>query len=216
MAFIKIIITAVVSYLIGSLNLSRFVTRYIGKTDITKIGSGNAGGTNVARAMGLWWGIGVIALEIIKVVLVAVFAVNIWPCTFTGCLGEKEDLIVAVFVAFFCFIGNLFPLWYKFKGGKGVSAYFALSFLMDWRAFIVFLIIYLIVFILSRYSSLSSLCAVISVPVMSLIACGFYSYFWIPLSMSVIAGILVFVRHRANIKRLLSGTENKLIFKNEK
>lgn len=208
--FLGIIITAVVSYLVGSLNLSRFVTKYIGKTDITKIGSGNAGGTNVARAMGIWWGIGVIALEILKVVLLACFAVYVWPRFLTGTLGEGESSVVSVFVGFFCFLGNLFPIWHGFKGGKGVSAYFAIAFLVDWRVFLVFLATYLVVFILTRYSSLSSLCAVISVPLMTLSFRGFYPYFWIPLSMTVVAGILVFIRHRTNIKRLISGTENKL------
>ena len=213
MDFLRIIVTVVVSYLIGSLNLSRMVTKYIGKTDITKIGSGNAGGTNVARAMGLGWGIAVIALEILKVVAVACFAVYVWPRYFIGVTSRDEAAVVAVAVAFFCFLGNLFPIWYGFKGGKGVSAFFALSFLIDWRGFLVFLAVYLIVFIISRYSSLSSLCAVVSVPVAMLIIRGFYSGFWIPLVLTIIAGTLVFIRHRTNIKRFLSGTENKLDLK---
>lgn len=119
MQYLYLLVPMVLGYLVGSINFSILVTKYIGKFDIHAKGSGNAGGTNVVRTMGAKWGIAVIVAEILKGVVAGMFVRYVFPCDPLG-LGELGPAITGALAVFFCFIGNVFPVFYKFKGAARV------------------------------------------------------------------------------------------------
>lgn len=213
----KILVMAFVGYLAGSINMSLLITKYIGHIDLRTVGSGNVGGTNVARAMGWKWGALVIVLEILKSAAVGFFAKYIWPGDVLG-LGTFEDVevgadLVGMIVCLGVLLGNVFPCFNHFRGGKGVSVSGALLVVLDWRVFLCVFIVFVVVFLLKRIVSLGSICAAIS----SIFSVAFWyygkpCYFWFVALITVMAATVV-IRHRTNIKRLIKGTESQFVFR---
>lgn len=212
MEYLKLLCPIITGYFVGSINFSVIVTKYIGKFDIYSKGSGNAGGTNVARTMGTGWGVAVIAIEILKCVAVGLFAKYIFPVDPLG-LGELGPVITGTIAVFFCLIGNVFPLYSNFRGGKGVATCAGLVVLIDVRIFLVLLLIFLIVLACTRLVSLSSIIAAISLVISIPIAYHNKENWWILFVLiTIMIGILL-VRHRDNIVRLCNGTERKFKIK---
>jgi glycerol-3-phosphate acyltransferase PlsY len=189
-----------VSYFIGSVPTGYLVARIAGGLDIRTIGSGNIGATNVGRAMGRGWAIFVTIMDMLKGALALLV-------TATSASTEPWLLSLAGFAVV---IGHNFPVWLKFRGGKGVAtSYGVVSFLWPWNSFAVALMsgaIWYAVMRTTRYVSLASMTSLLALPV----------FFWMldaPLPFIVVSlalAFFVFYRHRANIERLTRGRENRV------
>lgn len=182
-------------YLLGSVPFGLIFARMAGLGDIRKIGSGNIGATNVLRSGKK----GVAAATLLADMLKGVAAVLI-----AGQFGPDP----AIMSGLGAFIGHCFPIWLKFKGGKGVATYIGVLVALAWQGALVFAVCWLVVAAVTRYSSLSALVAAIAVP----IALFFFGKAQVA-ELFMLLSVLVWIFHRANISRLLAGTEGKIASK---
>ena len=187
-----ILIALAFGYLLGSVPFGLIITRAAGLGDVRKIGSGNIGATNVLRTGNKGLAAATLLLDALKGT-VAVLIAGRWG---------MEAGMAAGFAAF---LGHLFPVWLGFKGGKGVATYLGVLIAFAWQAALVFAATWLAFAFLTRYSSLSALVAAIASP-MALYLLGLPHHALVLAVMSLI----VFVKHRENISRLLSGKESKI------
>ena len=204
----RYIVIFIAGYLVGSINLSVLITKFIGKKDIRAIGSGNAGGTNVARAMGAKWGIAVIILDILKGVLIGLFAKYVFPADFLS-LGRIGPEISGAICVFGVLLGNIFPCFFGFKGGKGVTTCAAVMVILDYKVFLILLSIFLITFFIGRMVSLGSIIASLGMPISVWIIYHNQPYCWVLVIITALMAAILILRHSENIKRILNGTENK-------
>ena len=196
---------AIVSYFLGCFNGAVIVSKYILRDDVRTHGSGNAGLTNFYRTFGGPLTAVVILCDVLK----AVIAVLIGAWIF-GMMGNA--LLGKYWAALFCLLGHMFPCMFHFKGGKGILSGGTIALMIDWRIARVVWGGFLILTVLTRYVSLGSLWAGASFP--------FISWYCYPDPLIVVlafaCGGLVVWQHRANIKRLLNGTENKFSLHHKK
>ena len=184
------IVTALISYLFGSIPFGYLFTKILLKKDIRSVGSGNIGATNVLRSGNKSLGYLTLILDIAKAVVPVIYIKFNYP-----------DL---VYISALCaFLGHLFPVWLKFKGGKGVATFVGILISINIYYALVFGIVWTLTFLISRYSSLSSLFATISIPIYLLIINQSNIIFFI------IMFVLIFYTHRENIKRLINKEETK-------
>ena len=184
------IATALISYLFGSIPFGYLFTKILLKKDIRNVGSGNIGATNVLRTGNKSLGYLTLILDIAKAVVPVIYIKFNYP-----------DL---VYISALCaFLGHLFPIWLKFKGGKGVATFVGILISINIYYALVFGIVWTLTFLISRYSSLSSLFASISIPIYLLIINQSNIIFFI------IMFVLIFYTHRENIKRLINKEETK-------
>ena len=184
------IVTALISYLFGSIPFGYLFTKILLKKDIRNVGSGNIGATNVLRAGNKSLGYLTLILDIAKAVMPVIYIKLNYP-----------DL---VYISALCaFLGHLFPIWLKFKGGKGVATFVGILISINIYYALVFGTIWILTFLISKYSSLSSLFASISIPIYLLIINQDNIFFYI------IMFIIIFYTHRENIKRLINKEETK-------
>ena len=184
------LIAIIFSYLLGSIPFGLILTKLFLKKDIRKIGSGNIGATNVLRSGNKLIGYLTLFFDILKAVIPVVYIKLNYP-----------DLIYISSLS--VFLGHVFPIWLKFKGGKGVATYVGILFSINLILGFIFCISWLLVFLLSKYSSLSSLVASLSVPLFIFFTNGEQIIFFI------ILFVLIFYTHRENIKRLKNKEESK-------
>lgn len=205
---VQILILLVLGYLLGSINLSVLVTKYVGKTDIRAHGSGNAGGTNVVRVMGAKWGIAVMALEILKGVILGFVARYAWPVDplLLGDIGPQVSGAIAVIGVMF---GNMYPCFHGFKGGKGVTTCGALAIVIDWRIFLILFSLFLTIFFITKIVSIASIIASVCVPVTVAFVYFKTENWWLLCAICAVNTIMLIVRHSSNIVRIINGTENK-------
>ena len=209
MTWLYLIPTFLVGYLVGSVNLSLVVTKYIGKIDIYQVGSGNAGGTNVARSMGLGWGISVMAAEILKSMAFGLVAKYLFPGDVFG-FGNVGACLAGLTCVAGCLLGNFYPCFAKFKGGKGVSVMGGFLIVLDYRIFLAVLATFLLVLLLFRMVSLASLVCGVVIPVtIGFVYHGRDGWIWLTVCSAVMCAS-VWVRHAGNIQRILHGTERKI------
>ena len=188
---INLIVVAVYSYLLGSIPFGLILTKIFLKKDIRKIGSGNIGTTNVLRTGKKSLASSTLVLDLMK----GYFSIII---TFT----YFENLIS--YSALICFIGHIFPVWLKFKGGKGVATYLGVVLALSYKFFLIFGISWLILSFLFRYASLSSI-------ISSLIVFVFSYFFNNNFSLILfIFFIFILYTHRENIVRLKNSEESKI------
>jgi glycerol-3-phosphate acyltransferase PlsY len=180
-------------YLLGSIPFGLILTRLAGTPDLRSIGSGNIGATNVLRTGRK----GLAAVTLICDMLKGTFAVII--------AGYHSGPNAAMLAALGAFLGHLFPVWLKFKGGKGVAVYIGVLIGLFWPAAVVFCVLWLATAATTRYSSLSALVASFVTPI-------FLWWFGQPAlaSLFVVLTLLLFYVHRENIKRLQAGTEGRI------
>ena len=187
----ELLIIGIVSYLMGSIPFGLILTKIFLKQDIRKIGSGNIGATNALRTGNKFIGYSTLILDIVKAVIPILYVKVNFP-----------DLI---YVSALCaFLGHVFPVWLKFRGGKGVATYVGILCSMNIMFGIVFGICWLVTFFISKFSSLASLIGSFSVPV--------YLFLFESTENELFFGImfiLIFYTHRENIKRLINKEENK-------
>lgn len=219
MIAVKYILIAVISYFLGSLNFSIILSRTIEKRDIRESGSGNAGATNMLRTYGKHFAVLTMIGDILKVALAILIAFLILDASldmFFKIADDKETAVTMIlykeFAGFFCVLGHIFPLYFKFKGGKGVAACTGMVILVDWRIALILFAIFVITIIASKMISLGSIIIAILYPVLIAI---FYQNV-ILILIAVLFASIVIIAHRQNIKRILNGTENKLSSKKNK
>ena len=187
----ELFLIILVSYLFGSIPFGLLLTKIFLKKDIREIGSGNIGATNVLRAGNKILGYSTLVLDILKAVL---------PILYIKFFMNDYLYISALSI----FIGHVFPIWLKFKGGKGVASYLGILFCLDIVTALIFGVVWISIFILFKFSSLSSLLASLTVPIFHFFYnsnSDYYFYFMM--------FILIFFTHRENIKRLRNNTESK-------
>lgn len=206
-----LILCALVGYLAGSIPFGLVLCYLAGYGDIRKIGSGNIGATNVLRTGNKWLALLTVLLDAFKAGIVAYIAYKILPTTpIINILGLSADFNVwgSLFAGVCGILGHNFPIWLKFKGGKGVASSFGFILITQPIVALFAFGVWLIMAVISRYSSLSALTAAIAVPVISFFICPpIYAVFYTAIA------LLVVVRHHANIRRLLKGEESKISFK---
>ena len=185
------LIVGIASYLMGSIPFGFILTKIFLKKDIRDIGSGNIGATNALRTGNKFIGYATLFFDIIKAVIPVIYIKINFP----------EFLYIASLSAF---LGHVFPIWLKFKGGKGVATYVGILFAINIYLGFVFIISWLITFGLSKFSSLSSLVASVSIPIYLLILAQFDQVIFF-----TIMFVLIFFTHRENIKRLKNKEETK-------
>ena len=196
---------ALVAYFLGCINGAVLTSKIFYHDDVRKHGSGNAGLTNFYRTYGAKYALCVIVLDMGKAVAAALFA-----SALLRFYGADAALLVLgkYFAGLFCLIGHMFPVTEHFKGGKGVLCCATLLLCLDWRIALVAWGLFLVIVLLTRYVSLGSLCAAISFPIMTHIV---FADMYLDV-ISLLMAALVIWAHRANIVRLLHGTENKFHF----
>jgi len=206
------VVAIVAAYLLGSVPFAFLIARAYGK-DLRTIGSGNIGATNLARAVGRQWGYFCFALDVLKglapVALVRVLV---------GASNSPLSLALWLLVGIAAILGHVFPVYLRFKGGKGVATSFGVA-LGLWPYFtlcaLVALAVWIAVVLTWHYVSLASICAAVVFPVALVLGIlaipGWHSTsLWPLLVAAIVIPILVIVRHRENIHRLVAGTENKV------
>ena len=187
----ELFLIILVSYLFGSIPFGLLLTKIFLKKDIREIGSGNIGATNVLRAGNKILGYSTLVLDILKAVL---------PILYIKFFMKDYLYISALSI----FIGHVFPIWLKFKGGKGVASYLGILCCLDIFTALIFGVVWISIFILFKFSSLSSLLASLTIPIFHFFYnsnSDYYFYFMM--------FILIFFTHRENIKRLRNNTESK-------
>ena len=204
-------LTAIIGYTMGSVNGSIIVSRFLFGSDVRRQGSGNAGLTNFYRTYGITGIVGVIAIDVLKGVLgtlIGGLLLNLAaPAGF-----EAEFTDVGRLVATFCVIlGHVFPIFYGFKGGKGILTGVSCVFVVDYHAAIIALVIFAIVVVATHYVSLGSVLSTLSVPV-TLLANGFSG---ICMILTIVSVALIVIKHAENISRLIHHKEPKISFKKD-
>lgn len=204
-------LTAIIGYIMGSVNGSIIVSRFLFGSDVRRQGSGNAGLTNFYRTYGITGIVGVIAIDVLKGALgtlIGGLLLNLAaPAGF-----EAEFTDVGRLVATFCVIlGHVFPIFYGFKGGKGILTGVSCVFVVDYHAAIIALVIFAIVVVATHYVSLGSVLSTLSVPV-TLLANGFSG---ICMILTIVSVALIVIKHAENISRLIHHREPKISFKKD-
>ena len=185
------LVVGIASYLMGSVPFGLILTKIFLKKDIREIGSGNIGATNVLRTGNKFIGYSTLILDIAKAIIPVIYVKINYP-----------DLI---YIASLCaFLGHVFPIWLKFKGGKGVATYVGILFSINVILGLIFVASWAIIFLLFKYSSLSSIIGSLSVPIYILITGQINDAIFF-----AIMFILIFFTHRENIKRLKNKEESK-------
>ena len=185
------LIIGILSYLLGSIPFGYLLTKFFLKKDIRDVGSGNIGATNALRSGNKLIGYLTLVFDIGKAVIPVLFV--------------KMNYPELIFLSSLCaFLGHVFPLWLKFKGGKGVATYLGILFVINISYGIIFITIWLFIYFLSKYSSLSSILATLSIPIFLVISKNFSE-----VSFFVIMFVLIFFTHRENIKRLKNKEEKE-------
>ena len=185
------LVVGIASYLMGSVPFGLILTKIFLKKDIREIGSGNIGATNALRTGNKLVGYSTLILDIAKAIIPVIYVKINYP-----------DLI---YIASLCaFLGHVFPIWLKFKGGKGVATYVGILFSINIILGLIFVVSWAFLFLLFRYSSLSSIIGSLSVPIYILITSQISDAIFF-----AIMFILIFFTHRENIKRLKNKEESK-------
>jgi glycerol-3-phosphate acyltransferase PlsY len=183
----------ILGYLLGSIPFGLVLTRLAGTQDLRSIGSGNIGATNVLRTGRKGLAAATLLLDMLKGTVAVIIAAY---------LGNAEAAMLAGLGAF---LGHLFPVWLKFKGGKGVAVYIGILIGLFWPAAIVFCAVWLITAVISRYSSLSALLASVVTPILL----WWFGHPTLAMLFALLSLLLIYM-HRENIKRLRAGTEGKI------
>ena len=186
-----IFLIGIISYLMGSIPFGFILTKIFLKKDIRDIGSGNIGATNALRTGNKAIGYSTLILDILKAIVPVIYVKIFY----------QDFLYIASLCAF---LGHVFPIWLKFKGGKGVATYLGILFAINFYFGIIFILSWFVTFFISKYSSLSSLIGSASIPIYLLILTQFDQVIFF-----TIMFVLIFFTHRENIKRLKNKEETK-------
>ena len=208
------VIMAIIAYLIGSINFSVILSKKMAGFDVREKGSGNAGATNMLRSVGKKAAVLTLICDILK----GVVSISIAMILGNIVQNMNKELLIQI-AGIFVVVGHTFPVFFGFKGGKGVATSLGVLLMSNWQIGLICLVFALVLMILTRMVSLGSCTAAILFPVLTLFINENYTVLTdgkngnVYFIYSVILAIIVLYNHRSNIKRILNGTENKLSFK---
>lgn len=230
--WIQLICTMVLAYILGSISFSIIITRIVNNhADIRTMGSGNAGFTNVLRSVGKGPAVFTIVFDFLKgviAVLIGWFLFSTVPCVDGGSVLQSEIIAYGRYIGgMCCMLGHIFPIFFGFRGGKGVVTVAAMLAIADWRIFLVTIVTFAIIFVLTKTISKASILSAALLPVYTF--CVTYFFDFLPsqnttehhtavyvavatISMALV-GLIVIIKHKENIKRILNGTEKKITSK---
>lgn len=203
------ILTAVIAYAIGSVNFSIIFSKKFAGFDVREKGSGNAGTTNMLRSAGKGLAALTLVCDILKGVVAVLVAYGI------GKIGAnvKPEILIQL-AGFFAVLGHTFPVYFGFKGGKGVATSLGILLLVNWQIGLICLVFALLVMAITRMVSLGSIMAAILFPVLTIFITEHYIISGNYIIFGIAMAVLVIFNHRSNLKRIYKGEENKLSFKN--
>ena len=197
---INFFLFAAASYLVGSIPFAFVLTKISGNGDIRKIGSGNIGATNVLRTGKKKLAIIVLLLDIFKGFL---------PVAILSAFYQNEfSNLQIIIIGSLSIIGHIYPIWLKFKGGKGVASLIGFVLGVDYKLVILFIFVWILVALIKRYSSLASIVSIIFLPILAISL----SFDIKTVLILTLLCFLIIFKHFSNIKRLISGSENKIKF----
>ncbi len=206
-------IIAIISYLIGSISFSVLFSKKFAGFDVREKGSGNAGSTNVLRTAGKKVAALTLVCDVLKGIVAIIIAIIIGKIV----KDSNKELLLQI-AGIFVVLGHTFPIFFQFKGGKGVATSLGILLITNWKIGLICLIFALVIMAITRMVSLGSCLAAVLYPILTLFINDSYTvltgnksgstYF----IYSIILALIVLYNHRSNIKRLLNGTENKLSF----
>ncbi len=216
MIIIKLVIVAIISYLLGSCNFGVIISKSLKKEDIRESGSGNAGTTNMMRTYGKTLGILTIIGDIAKVFVAIWLAFKIMSVEETKMIfdriSDNPQCVLKSFAGLFAVAGHIFPCFFKFKGGKGVATSGGMVIMIDWRIALILFAIFVLTILITRYVSLGSIIMAVLYPVFM----GLFHKDAGLVIISLVFTLIVVTAHRENIKKLINHTENKIGSKNKK
>ena len=187
----ELVIIISISYLMGSIPFGLILTKIFLKKDIRELGSGNIGATNVLRTGNKKIGYLTLILDVLKAVIPVIYIkINFPELVYISSLSV--------------FIGHVFPIWLKFKGGKGVATYVGILFSINYFLGIIFVISWLIIFFISKYSSLGSILSTLVIPIFIFLNSSYENQYFF-----IIMFVLILYTHRENVKRLINKEESK-------
>ncbi|HEX4605955.1 MAG TPA: glycerol-3-phosphate 1-O-acyltransferase PlsY [Candidatus Angelobacter sp.] len=205
------VIVAVIAYLLGSIPFGYLLVRIFRGEDVRQIGSGNIGATNVARTGAKGLGIATLALDALKGVLAVWLAAELAKSKYNVCgnfitFSCAPALRLMAVAALFAVLGHAFPVWLRFKGGKGVATALGVFCVLFPKAILLALAIFIVVVVVTRFVSLGSILGAIAFPAAA--------YFlqpsdWLSLLLASLVSLIVILKHHENIGRLLAGTESR-------
>ena len=201
-----ILFVSAIAYFLGSINTSIIVSKLMGKSDIRTQGSGNAGATNTLRVLGKKAALIVVLGDFLKgvaAVLVAKFSFEFFNLSGASAVPQY-------FAALFVIVGHIYPVFFGFRGGKGIMTSIATVFMLDWEIAVILFLIFVAIFFATRYVSLGSCISSVMYPVLVYMFHRQDTYF---IAVAVACAFLAVFKHRSNIKRLVNGTESKTYFK---
>ena len=207
------IIIAIIAYLIGSINFSVIISKRMAGFDVREKGSGNAGTTNMLRSIGVKAAVITLLCDILKGVVVILIAILIG-----NIVDGLDDALLVQLAGIFVIIGHTFPIFFGFKGGKGIATSLGVLLMINWQIGLICLVFAIVLMALTRMVSLGSCGAAILFPVLTLFINEHYTVLTegksgnVYFIYSILLAIIVLYNHRENIKRILNGTENKLSF----
>jgi len=201
-SMLLVLVYVLIPYLLGSINTAILVSKHFYHDDIRNYGSGNAGFTNVMRTYGKKAAIITFAGDILKTLA----AILIGWCVF--------GYLTAYIAGFACFLGHIFPVFYNFKGGKGVLCMATIMLMLDWRIFCTLLVVFVGIVMATKYISAGSVICAMMFPLMlnRMNNTGIYMIEFVAIAIAVI----VVIKHRENLKRIFNGTESKFKIKKSK
>lgn len=219
-------LSALVGYLLGSISFAIILTKAFIKDDVRNFGSGNAGATNVLRAAGRRASALTFALDFLKCAasVFVGYRIVLWACN-TYMLDLSYAWLGMYAAGILCIIGHMYPLYFGFRGGKGVVTASAMMAMIDWRVFLVCFVVFFGIFFWKKIVSLSSVSAAVTYPIATLVITflidyrlhGYSAgYVITATAVALIAGFAVIIKHKENIKRLLKGEEKPISFRKSK
>ena len=199
------IIVALLAYFIGSISFSVIFSRKFAGFDVREKGSGNAGTTNVLRTAGTKLALLTLLCDILKgvvAILIAFIASEIWR--------DVDGTLLKYLAGFFAILGHTFPIFFEFRGGKGVATALGVLITLNWKIGLICLIFAVIIIAFTKMVSVGSILAAVLYPILTIFMSDFK---FSTVLVSVFIALLVIFNHRENLKRIKNGTENKLSFK---
>ena len=218
MRILAILIAAALGYFLGSVNFSIPVVKMMLGKDIRTLGSKNAGLTNTYRCAGKKCAAMTLAGDLLKGVIAVALARWIGGMMSAGLTPDNDTHYIGYIAGFFAIIGHIFPIYYNFKGGKGVLVGVSTFLIVDPKVFVALLAIFIVILAITKYVSAASIMGSMFCPLATLLMSWFVegnsfgrSFLYMLLSIPMAA--MVIIMHRSNIQRLMTGTENKFSFK---
>lgn len=222
MLILAILISAVLSYLLGSFNSSILVVRLLKHQDIREFGSHNAGLTNTLRCFGKGCAALTLVGDLAKGIVAVLLSKGICELLGTGLTAQNDVHFIGYIAGIFAILGHVFPIYYHFKGGKGVLVGVSVFLGIDWKVFLCLIVIFAVVLAISKYVSLGSIIAAACCPVVTFLF-QFWQrgdlpmwYLWLNTGLAALMGAWVIYMHRTNIQRLKAGNENRFSFHSKK